>query len=347
MNVLIIGTDLNRKNDLKTQGQYLRDLLRDGGIRVGIASRFSNYFLRIMDTVWQILRLKKGDIIIVQVFSTMGIYLEGLSVLLGRLKRTTVISTFHGGNIPNIYQTNSVKRFILNKIINNSHEVTVPSKFISDNIPILKQKALLIHNYINIDQYHDTPKPNDKIRIFWMRSYHPTYDPLKAIKILEYLRSQNIEARLVMAGKDFGYLNNVLTYVKFSKYKDDIEIFGVLDNQAKNQIASQCTVYLCTNTIDNAPVSFIEMMAMGLPIVSTNVGGIPYYVEDRKHALLSSDNSVEDMADAIVRLHQNSSLRETLVANGLEFVKEFSPETVFQKWLTLLNTVHSKKRIST
>lgn len=340
MKVVIIGTDLNRQSDLKTQGQYLRDLLVLDGWDATIASPFRNLFLRVADTVTQILNLRKDDVIIVQVYSTLGIYLEGLAVLLGWIKRLNVISTFHGGSIPEMYRTNRMKRFILNKIIQHSTHVTVPSRFISHNIPALRSKSMLVRNYIQLEEYENVPKPQDMIRIFWMRSYHPTYDPIKAVKILEYIRSQNIPAELVMAGKDFGSLKQVSTYIKSSPYKNNISVFTVIDTETKNKMASRSNVYLCTNKIDNAPVSFVEMMAMGLPIVTTNVGGIPYYVEDEKQALISKDNSVEDLAGLIIRLHRNDTLRKSIVANGLQFCKDFSSEAVLKQWKHLLNSLH-------
>lgn len=341
MKVLIVGTDLNQQSDLKTQGQYLRDLLVSAGWNATIVSHFRNPLIRFFDTIIQILKLNKGDVMILQVYSTLGIYLEGLAVLTGWIKRTKIISTLHGGDIPNAYRSNPIKHFILNKIIKHSNCITVPSTFISKNIALLENNHLLIHNYVNLNEYENKPKPNDIIRIFWMRSYHPTYNPLKAVKILEYIRSHNIPAQLTMAGKDFGQFNETATYIKSSKYKKDIRIYAVIDNKLKNKLASQCNVYLCTNNIDNAPVSFIEMMAMGLPIVSTNVGGIPYYVENGKHAILSKDNSIEDMANLIIQLHRNRELQDHIIDNGIQFSKAFSAEAVLKSWETLLCKLRS------
>ena len=49
----------------------------------------------------------------------------------------------------------------------------------------------------------------------------------------------------------------------------------------------QADVFLNTTNYDNTPVSVLEAMACGLPLVSTNVGGIPYLLEDGKTALLA------------------------------------------------------------
>jgi glycosyltransferase involved in cell wall biosynthesis len=339
MSVLIIGTDLNLKTDLKTQGQLLRDILLYHHVDVSIASKYRNPLLRILDTIYRTLSLRKNDIVIVQVYGSKSIYLEVVSTCLAKLRGCKVISTIHGGNIPAVYRSNRLKRILLEKIFNCSDTITAPSRYIPSQIPTIQNKFLLVQNHIDLSHYINQPKPQDCVRIFWMRSYHPTYNPMKAIQILEYIRNRNIEAKLIMAGKDFGQQSELINYVKSSKFRTDITIHDVIGNQEKNELATVSNIYLCTNEIDNAPVSFLEMMAMGLPIVTTNVGGIPLYVENKQTALISSDNSIEDMANLIVQLHQNKKVQQHLISNGLSFIHEYSAETVLQKWLTLIHSL--------
>ena len=342
MKTLIVGTDFKSVRRLKTQGQFLHEALTHYAYDVKIVSRHRNYLRRILDTVIEILKLSRYDIVIVQVYSTKGIYLECLSVLLGRLKGCKVAATLHGGNIPHQYHTNRVKRFLLNLIFRFSNYVTSPSSFIPEQIPRIKSSCILIRNIIELDQYTYRPKPGDnKIRIFWMRAYHPAYDPLKAVHIAEYLLAQHYDVEMVMAGSDHGLKDELMRYVESGKHADKFTFLDVIDNAGKNEIAASSTVYLNTNLIDNAPVSFLEMIAMGLPIVTTNIGGIPYYVTDHQTALLSADNSVENLASLILELHNNHELKNRMIANGMEFIKEFSRDSVTQKWIELIYKQHN------
>jgi colanic acid/amylovoran biosynthesis glycosyltransferase len=337
MKILIVGSDFQSPYSLKTQGQFLRDVLIKKGLQVSIASRHQNYVKRTLDTLIQLFRLRKHDTVIVQVFSTRGIYLECLSVLFGRAKGSKVIATLHGGNIPNVYQHNRIKHFLLNLIFDYSHQVTAPSSYIPSLIPALANRHNIIRNIIELDDYHSLPKIEDgTIHIFWMRAYHAIYDPMKAIQVVEYLLAQNHRVKMVMAGSDLGLKAELIQYVQSKPCNDCITFMDVINNEQKNEIASKSTVYLGTNTIDNAPVSFLEMMAMGLPIVSTNIGGIPYYVTHEETALLSSDNSVENIAALLLQLHQNKHLQSKLISNGFLFINEFSAETVSQQWITLI-----------
>ena len=77
-------------------------------------------------------------------------------------------------------------------------------------------------------------------------------------------------------------------------------------------------------------------MALGLPIVSTNVGGIPYLLEHNNNALLINDDDVEDMVSQIKRLIAEPELACSLSEKGKETVKDFDWNVVKNQWIELL-----------
>ena len=81
-------------------------------------------------------------------------------------------------------------------------------------------------------------------------------------------------------------------------------------------VPQECDIFINTTNFDNTPVSLIEAMALGFPVVSTNVGGIPYLIEDRKDGLLVPANDVAAFAKAIDELCAHSELTQTLSVNG-------------------------------
>ena len=95
-------------------------------------------------------------------------------------------------------------------------------------------------------------------------------------------------------------------------------------------------IFLNTTHYDNTPISVIEAIALGLPVISTNVGGIPYLLKDRETALLVDDNDVDGMVAGIRELISDEDLKDKLVMNALNLVQQFDWDIVKNKWLKIL-----------
>jgi glycosyltransferase involved in cell wall biosynthesis len=102
------------------------------------------------------------------------------------------------------------------------------------------------------------------------------------------------------------------------------------------KLSEQYDIFLNTTHYDNTPISVIEAIALGLPVISTNVGGIPYLLEHRKTALLVDDNDVNGMVASIKELIENEDLKDKLVINAFNLVQQFDWDLVKNKWLKIL-----------
>ena len=82
------------------------------------------------------------------------------------------------------------------------------------------------------------------------------------------------------------------------------------------------------------PNSVLEALASAIPVISTNVGGVPFLVEDGKTALLVPPADPQAMANAVERLMEDRGLAAKLVENGLVLVQRYSWPSVRQSWLS-------------
>ena len=94
--------------------------------------------------------------------------------------------------------------------------------------------------------------------------------------------------------------------------------------------------FINTTTIDNMPVSVMEAMALGLPVVSTNVGGMAYLIEQEVSGVLVPSNDSEAMAQAIESLLLNPDKTHHIITQARERISAYDWSNVRLKWLDLL-----------
>jgi len=99
-------------------------------------------------------------------------------------------------------------------------------------------------------------------------------------------------------------------------------------------------VFVLPTRGDNLPVSILEAMAGGLPVIATRVGGIPEQVEDGATGYLVEPDDVDGLADAIGKLASDPARREAFGRAGAEKLeREFSSASVASRLLELYERV--------
>jgi glycosyltransferase involved in cell wall biosynthesis len=172
-----------------------------------------------------------------------------------------------------------------------------------------------------------------------MRTFHPVYHPEMAIDVLAALRQTHPAAVLTMAGQDKGMLAAARERARLRGLADAVRFPGFLRAEAKAREFSRHDIYLNTTRVDNMPVSVLEACACGLPVVATNVGGIPYLLEHENTGLLVPDGDAQAMAEAARRLLGEPGLAARLSANGRALAVSCGWEAVRPKWEALFREI--------
>lgn len=332
--VLIVGLFRDPEKFPVTQGSELANLLQKKGYQVLTVSRFSNRFLRIADIATSIiLNAGKFDVGIVQFYSGNSLIWQHIAAsLIKRLNKKLVI-TIHGGGVPegiNRYP----KRYL--PVLQKADAITCPSAFIIDKLSKYHFPLHLIENTIPLSKYPVFNKTTLKPVLLWMRAFSAIYNPGMAVKTVLELKQTYPSVKLFMGGPDLGSQAQVEQMIRAYKLEDNIEIVGFMDFDKKRYYAGIADIYLSTNKVDNAPVTFVEMWAMGLPVVSTNIGGIPYMIKEGVNGLLVDDDDHKAMAQKVIQLISSPELATRLIEHGKAEAKHYDEARVFDKWHALL-----------
>jgi glycosyltransferase involved in cell wall biosynthesis len=105
---------------------------------------------------------------------------------------------------------------------------------------------------------------------------------------------------------------------------------GRVDNEQMAELYRSADVMVNPSLADNMPISVLEALASGVPVVSTRVGGVPHLVQHEKTALLVPPGDVDAMAKAVIRVVEEPDLADRLVVAGLAEVQQYTWPSVRQ-----------------
>ena len=115
----------------------------------------------------------------------------------------------------------------------------------------------------------------------------------------------------------------------YSTLKRQIAAAGISDrviltgfrNDTKNILRS-LNIFVMSSLYEGIPMALLEALALGKPVIATNVGGIPEVIKDDYNGILIEPRNDTIIYEKCMYLYRNKEVRETLSANGIKSVKE-------------------------
>ena len=207
-------------------------------------------------------------------------------------------------------------------------------RFYSERNPSLQGKGRVLHNGIEVEDFGLRSLKNAVLAELGIGQNRKVVgivgrlvpekaheDFLRAIQLL--LRNEsNVTGLIVGEGERESFLREkvrelgIEKKVVFAGFRQDLDrLYSALD------------VFVICSVREGFPLTILEAMAAGVPIVATRVGGILESIRDREEGLLVSPGNPEGLADSIASLLNDSSQRERLIRNARSLVRSrFSAE---------------------
>jgi glycosyltransferase involved in cell wall biosynthesis len=333
--VLYLGNQLSYHGYTPTSVETLGKRLSNA-IPLVRGSNRKNPILRLLHMWWLTLVHRDARYLLLDTYSSKAFWYALSSAFIANLLQLPYIPILHGGNLPNRLKSNPrPMRWFLSK----ATKVVCPSGYLLHEMETFYQRNYeLISNYIDLEQYpYRQPAYDDGIHLLWVRSFHQIYNPQMAIILVHKLKERGLKVQLSMVGPDKdGTLQECKNLSENLGLMDHVHFTGRLSKAEWIALAANCNAFINTTHVDNTPVSVMEAMALGLPVVSTNVGGIPYLLKHGADALLVEDGNVEQMEEAVIRLMTETDLAESLSRNARRKAESWDWKVVEKQWLTLL-----------
>lgn len=174
---------------------------------------------------------------------------------------------------------------------------------------------------VDPDQYHLQPVRNHATQLLYVGRLASEKGLLTLLDSLNQLRSMQVSFRLTLVGDgdDRDLLKKVVQQLGLA---DVVHFAGFANESGVREHLQKADVFVLPSFAEGVPVSLMEAMACGVPVVSTYVGGINELVEPGVTGLLVPAADATALAAAIARLLRSPDLRAKLARGGRERVEK-------------------------
>ena len=211
------------------------------------------------------------------------------------------------------------------------------------------KKIELIHSGIDLQRFKDSkideefknkynPKNKNVIGTVAAFADHKDYpNLLKAAKIVLGKRKDVIFIALGSGRQE----EKIYTIHKALNLKNGFIFMGFKENVGS--FLKLFDIFVLSSKQEGLGTSILDAQTVGLPVVATNVGGIPEAVASGENGLLVPSGDPQKLAEAILKMVEDRSLRVRLGKNGKKSVKRFSIKTTIEKNIALYYSLSNSK----
>lgn len=237
--------------------------------------------------------------------------------------RVPVVVNYRGGLAGEfLARSASLVRFTMRR----ADVLAVPSGFLQKVFADHGMGSCVVSNIVDLERFApgpDSERRSGRMHIVIARNLEPIYDVATGVRAFALFAAGHPEATMSIAGT--GPEREALErQVRDAGLLERVRFTGRLDRDQMAALYRSADIVLNPTLVDNMPNSVLEAMASGVPVVSTDVGGVPFIVTDGKTALLVPAGKAERMAEALSRLADSPNLRESIRAAALAEVRRYS-----------------------
>ncbi len=332
--VLLVGPLPPPSGGMANQTRQLARLLAGDGCRVTLVQVNEAYpawiapirgvraLFRLVPYLWRLWRATgRADLLHVMANSGWAWHLcAAPAVWIARIRGKPVVVNYRGGEAETFMARQS--RWVL-PTLKRATAVIVPSEFLEAVFARWGIVALLVPNVVDLSRFAPGERREGPPHLIVTRNLEDIYDIPTALRAFARVRQRFAGARLTVAGS--GIRRDALERLAAElNVAQAVTFTGRIDNDRIHELYRSADVLMNPSLVDNMPISLLEAMAAGVPIISTNVGGIPRLVCDGETALLVSPSDPDSMAEAVLRVLVDGNLSQRLRAAGLHSVQAYT-----------------------
>ena len=252
------------------------------------------------------------------------------TVVLAKLFRRRIILNYRGGEAPEFFA-----RFprLIKPILRLVDVIAVPSAYLQRLFHAYGYHATIIPNFVDLGRFRFRQRDLIKPNLLLTRSLEPLYNIPMALRAFAYIKQQYPEARLDVVGS--GSEETTLKSWVRQQGLSGVYFHGAVRNEEIAKFLDNADILLNPTNADNMPNNLMEAFAAGVPVVTTNVGGIPDLVGKEEAALMVDADDAAAMARCVYELLHRPQLVARLTLQASKLCEQMTWESVGRQWVEM------------
>ncbi|HEY0003478.1 MAG TPA: glycosyltransferase family 4 protein [Pyrinomonadaceae bacterium] len=260
------------------------------------------------------------------------------AIIIGKLFGKRVVLNYHAGQAEE--HLRDWRRTAI-PTIRLADAVAVSSGWLVDVFARQGLKARAIFNHVELDQFRFRERSPLRPVFLSNRNFDPIYNVPCVLRAFARIQARFPEARLIVAGD--GVQRPEIERLTRELQLSNVEFKGLVEPEKMAALCDEADVYLNASNVDNTPLSILEAFASGLPVVTTNAGGIPYMVRHEETGLMVQMNDHQALAASALRLLDEEGLAVKIARQAHAECDKYRWSAVRGEWLRLYQEVMAGK----
>lgn len=336
MRIMLVGPDMSVKGGISTviQGIILSELSdrhvflhlathRDDLTKVGKFVFGIKAYARFLNKVYTF----RPDIIHIHSSFGASFYRKSVIILMSRMLRIKQINHIHGAAFDAFYSNAGAFKKKIVKAVYNIPDTTVvlSNDGVEKICAICKRTSVICLNNFAILPSEDkaTALENYTVReniVLFLGEVGKRKGAYDIPEIVEEVAKHIKNVRFIIAGN--GDLDQVSQLVKERGLSRFVVFIGWIGPKEKAEWLLKARIFLLPSYNEGLPMSILEAMSYGLPVISTTVGGIPELVQNDENGYLYQPGDIAGMSEGVLKLLKNEAQALTINHNNRLKIKD-------------------------
>lgn len=284
--------------------------------------------------------ISRHNIVHIHISDGMSFYRKSMFVRFANAAGVPVVLHSHDGSLADTFSlaTEATKRRIIGLFQRASRVVVLSEewrKFFAENICDL-EKISVIYNAVPVPLQAAKPEKSDKILFLGRLAKRKSPDIL--LEAFALIRDKYPESSLVIAGDgDIHYYKSLAEKLGIA---ESVYFPGWVASESRDELFLNCGLMCLPSKNEGMPMSILESMSWGVPVVSTPVGGIPKLIHNGVNGYLFPVDDVPLLAEKLSFLLGNKELRRKMGCMArLHIKKNFSVDANTEKLIKTYESI--------